>query len=254
MTISRNDRTATYVNNAVRVFQLVIDDGDPNTEERIAYTGAVENNSAVFLHGASKSTGSAGINATVTPDHFAGTIELDGRNAAATPANGPLVVDIHYKEIVQFKGAFTTDTRPVGNEGDVIWDSNLVVYFRHENGVWSDKGPNYQQPGIVLDVFSSLSIAISEGSVNTPMSVNQAAWEASMYGDATRDPFQDGATIDLRPFINDFGGTGTIFANVVIDDDNTVSDVTVTINQTTGILTIRRGNTDGPFRIDWGIS
>ena len=86
------------------------------------------------------------------------------------------------------------------------------------------------------------------------MTSNDAAWAASVYGDDTRDVFQNGGTVDLRPFINNFGGAGTIFANIVSDNANTVSDINVNVNQTTGILTVNRGNNDGPFRIDWGIS
>ena len=254
MTITRNDRSATYLNNEVKVFQMVADDGDSGTEERIAYNGQPSANSSVFLHNASKSTASAGIAATVTRDPFTGTFALDGIGASATPANAPLLVDIHYKEIVQFRGPFTTANRPSGNNGDVIWDSNLIAYFRYENGQWVDRGGNYQQPGIVLDVFSSVSIAISEANNTSPMTSNDAAWAASMYGDNTRDVFQNGGTVDLRPFINNFGGAGTIFANIVSDSANTVSDINVTVNQTTGILTVNRGNSDGPFRIDWGIN
>jgi hypothetical protein len=257
MAITRNDRTATYVNNAKKLFQVVADDGDASTEEKIAFQGTPDSGRTVILHRAGKSQSSASKAATISHDKNNGTFEVDGIGMAATAANDPLVIDIHYKEILNYHGCFTTANRPAGVIGHVIFDADLGVYMRYESGspdLWVDKGSNYQEPGVVSDVFSSLSIAVSEGSTTSPKAINQANWDATGLGDTNREIYQDGATIDLKQGVDNPAGTGTYFANVVTDAQNTVSDITLSIDQSTGILTINRGVSDGPFKIEWGVN
>lgn len=260
MAINRNDRSADYINNVDKVFQLVADDGNASTEEQIAYSGTP--NGVVVLHGANKSLGSASIAATVVHDKGAGTMTLEGIGAAATPSDAPLVVDLHYKDILGYLGCFSTANRPASPATNaVIYDGDLGLYMRYEGGAWAEKTNNYQDPGVVSDIYSSISIAISAATAVGNKTINQAAWDASVYGDNVRDVFSNGGTLDLTPYLNNPSGTGSIFANVITDKTNAANldnadlvPMSVAIDQTTRTLTLTKTGADGAFLVEWGVA